>query len=114
MATQTKTFGPAYDIKQDGARLDLQRDRIKGVMLGFSIRNRWITLSEIQDTLEASYEKRFPEASISAQLRHLRKAEFGGYVLEKRRRGPAIDGVWEYALRGKVILPPEQLKFMEA
>jgi hypothetical protein len=28
----------------------------------------------------------FPPASISAQLRHLRKVENGGYLVEKRRR----------------------------
>src|SRR5260370_389679 len=47
-----------------------------------------------------------PPASISAQLRHLRKPEFGGYAVEKRPRalGKVLRGedfgtVWEYQLR---------------
>lgn len=40
----------------------------------------WLTLSEIAKATE------FGEASISAQLRHLRKREHGRYRVEKRRR----------------------------
>jgi len=46
----------------------------------------------------------YGETSISAQLRHLRKANCGGYVLEKRVRQAEIVGaeehfvVWEYRL----------------
>jgi hypothetical protein len=43
-------------------------------------RGAWLTLSEIAKATE------FGEASISAQLRHLRKKEHGGYRVEKRRR----------------------------
>jgi hypothetical protein len=47
---------------------------------------------------------RYGEASISAQLRHLRRAEYGSYVLEKRVREAEVVGseehlvVWEYRL----------------
>ena len=44
------------------------------------VRDAWLTLSEIAKATE------FGEASISAQLRHLRKKEHGGYRVEKRRR----------------------------
>lgn len=74
-----------------------------------SARGTWLTLAEIAEATE------FAEASISAQLRHLRKAHHGGYHVEKRhrcsargvatmrkirdtRRGPVI---WEYR-----VLPP--------
>ena len=74
-----------------------------------SARGIWLTLAEIAEATE------FAEASISAQLRHLRKAHHGGYHVEKRhrcsargvatmrkirdtRRGPVI---WEYR-----VLPP--------
>jgi hypothetical protein len=74
-----------------------------------SARGIWLTLAEIAEATE------FAEASISAQLRHLRKAHHGGYHVEKRRRqsvrgaatmrkirdtrrGPMI---WEYR-----VLPP--------
>lgn len=41
---------------------------------------RWMTLAEL------ALATRFPPVSISAQLRHLRKAEYGGWVIAKRRR----------------------------
>lgn len=40
-----------------------------------------------------------PEASISAQLRHLRKHRFGGHDVQKRRRNDGAQ--WEYRLNGK-------------
>ena len=82
------TFGPAYEERQDGKRIGDQMERIKTFMLKGSLR----TLSEIAGTLH------YPEASVSAQLRHLRKDRFGAYVVEKRRR---TAGTWEYRL-----LPP--------
>jgi hypothetical protein len=54
---------------------------------------QWVTLAEL------SWKTKFPPASISAQLRHLRKAEYGGWVVEKRRREWVNgDVVWEYRL----------------
>lgn len=52
----------------------------------------WRTLSEI------ARELGYPEASVSAQLRHLRKPEFGSYLVDKRRR-KAQSSVWEYRVR---------------
>ena len=53
---------------------------------------RWRTLGDIA-TLTG-----YPEASISAQLRHLRKERFGRHRVEKRHAG---NGLYEYRL-----LPP--------
>jgi hypothetical protein len=54
---------------------------------------QWVTLAEL------SWKTKFPPASISAQLRHLRKAEYGGWVVEKRRREwEREELVWEYRL----------------
>ncbi len=53
---------------------------------------RWRTLQEIADVTGD------PQASISAQLRHLRKPRFGGYTVEKRRRGLPEHGLYEYQL----------------
>ncbi|PKN36714.1 MAG: hypothetical protein CVU62_13350 [Deltaproteobacteria bacterium HGW-Deltaproteobacteria-2] len=39
----------------------------------------------------------YPEASISAQLRHLRKLRFGGHTVKKQRRFED-KGLWEYQL----------------
>ena len=88
------TFGPAYDPQLDGARLRTQRELIREVMLSAAECEAWLTLREIAAIT------RYGEASISAQLRHLRKPLFGGYLLEKRRRAglAATRGVWEYRL----------------
>jgi len=50
---------------------------------------RWQTLRSIADATGD------PEASVSAQLRHLRKDRFGGYEIEKRH---VRDGLYEYRL----------------
>lgn len=78
------TFGPSYDEKLDGARLRKQHERIRQFMSD----GRWRTLNEIANFLG------YPEPSVSAQLRHLRKKEFGSYVVDRRRRGTT--GLWEY------------------
>jgi hypothetical protein len=60
----------------------------------------WLTLDELSKLTH------YPPASISAQLRHLRKPEYGGYAVEKRPRavGKVLRGedfgtIWEYQLR---------------
>ena len=56
---------------------------------------QWVTLAELAG------KTKFPPASISAQLRHLRKARYGGWVVEKRRREwVSEEVVWEYRLAG--------------
>lgn len=111
MATHGSHYGPTFVPALDASRLSAQRDRIRNVMLAASITNRWLTLGEMSETLESVYDCRFPEASISAQLRHLKRPENGGYCLEKRRRGAGTVGLWEYRLLAPVQLVPEQLDF---
>ena len=70
----------------DGVSLDedeTQLAAIRELMMRAFDRGVWLTLGEIAAATE------FGEASISAQLRHLRKAHHGGYRVEKRRRWPA-------------------------
>jgi hypothetical protein len=59
---------------------DTQLAAIRELMLAASTRGEWLTLAEIAEPTE------FGEASISAQLRHLRKPRHGRYCVEKRRR----------------------------
>lgn len=94
------TFGPAYDAQRDGARLEGQRARI----LEYMLRHDWRTLAKIRHDLEHVYETNVPEPSISAQLRHLRKQAFGGYLLEKRIAHNK-KGLWEYRLRPAPMQP---------
>jgi hypothetical protein len=78
-----------------------QRDILRDVMLAAGKYGAWMTLRELARLT------RYGEASISAQLRHLRRAECGGYVLEKRVRAAEIVGseehvvVWEYLLSAR-------------
>jgi|SRR6476646_1227625 hypothetical protein len=86
---------------------ETQLAAIREVMMRALCSGAWLTLGEIAEATE------FGEASISAQLRHLRKARHGRYRVEKRRRRAAIavaepvpaarnaTVIWEYR-----VLPP--------
>lgn len=80
--------GPAYDARFDYARLSGQIQRVWDCMED----GQWRTLDEIADATGD------PHASISAQLRHLRKPKWGGHTVQKRRRGDPSSGLWEYRL----------------
>ena len=81
--------GSDYNKKIDNQRLSGQIKRIYDLMID----GAWRTLSEIASLTDD------PEASISAQLRHLRKKRFGAFIVEKRRRGEDEIGLWEYRLK---------------
>jgi hypothetical protein len=66
--------------REDARQYESQLAAIRKLMRRAVVRGAWLTLSEIAKATE------FGEASISAQLRHLRKKEHGGYRVEKRRR----------------------------
>ena len=87
-----RTFGPAFDAAKDGARLSGQLEAIARYMLRTPLR-QWRTLAEIEQATG------YPQASISAQLRHLRKPKFGAHTVEKRRRADA--GLWEYRVTAR-------------
>ena len=80
------TFGPTC-TEQDVPRLLTQLERVKAYLST----HQWYTLSEIE-----AYTG-YPQASISAQMRHLRKPKFGAYTVTKRRRVNGC-GTWEYRL----------------
>ncbi len=107
---RTSTFGPAYDESLDGERIKTQMLRVRDYMLQNGSVGPWRTLGAIKEGLEHQYRCRFPESSISAQLRSLKKDQFGGYTLEKRR---VLGGLWEYRLSSPSTKPPEQLQLGE-
>jgi hypothetical protein len=80
--------GPAYNRNLDQERLSGQILRIFFLMRD----SAWRSLPEIAASTGD------PEASISAQLRHLRKERFGSHTIEKRRRGDESSGLWEYRM----------------
>jgi hypothetical protein len=72
----------------DEIRLTKQFKRVWDVM----VRGEWLTLSEV------ALESGDPITSISARLRDFRKARFGAHVVDRRRKGDAKMGLWEYRL----------------
>lgn len=81
--------GADYIPERDDVRLTGQILRVWDVVND----NCWHTLKEIADKTGD------PEASISAQLRHLRKPRFGGYIVEREYIN---DGLYKYR-----VLPNE-------
>ncbi len=78
--------GPVYESKYDRKRLTGQILRVFDAMKDGS----WRTLEEIHLITND------PQASISAQLRHLRKERFGEHTVNKQPRGERENGLWEY------------------
>ena len=80
--------GPEYVPQWDKERLTGQIYRIARLMID----GRWRTLEEIASATGD------PPASISAQLRHLRKERFGSHTINRRPRGDRAHGLFEYQL----------------
>jgi hypothetical protein len=87
--------------RRHGERMPTQLDVVRQVMLLAAQYGSWMTLEEL------ARKTKFAEPSISAQLRHLRKEEHGGFAVEKRRRTSdealrlnSRERVWEYQVRG--------------
>lgn len=88
--------------ERDARLIWSQLEVIRDVMLAASECGTWLTLGELRHLTG------YGEASISAQLRNLRRAEFGGHEVAKRQRegaepsGPGprlrINYVWEYRI----------------
>lgn len=86
MTAATLRFnGADYNHARDASRLTAQHERVLAVMQD----HKPHTLSEIADITGD------PEASVSAQLRHLRKPRFGGHKIEKTYLGA---GLYAYQL----------------
>lgn len=80
--------GETYDPQHDHERLTKQLGRVWAALQGHG----WHTLDEL-----AAKTGDGP-ASISARLRDLRKPRFGEYEIERRHRGDAARGLYEYRL----------------
>lgn len=75
--------GETFSARFDLARLNEQTRRVYAVMRD----GAWRTLAEIRAATGD------PEASVSARLRDLRKVRFGGFNIERRRRGEPSAGL---------------------
>ena len=86
-----------FDLRFDGADYKPARDdaRLTGQILRVwdcMCDSKWRTLKEISEKTGD------PEASISAQLRHLRKPRFGEHTIEREY---IRDGIYKYRLLPK-------------
>lgn len=95
MNTPLFDLAPKFDsgiplTQTDHIRLGAQLQRVLAVMED----GDWWTVGEIHDAIWQATGVRDPETSISAQCRNLRKAKFGGHVVERRR----MNGVYEFRL----------------
>ena len=84
--TQRRFDGAGYQPQRDNPRLSKQYDRIFNLMKD----GQWRTLNAIEKTTGD------PAASVSAQLRHMRKERFGGHTVERRH---VRDGLHQYRLK---------------
>ena len=80
--------GSDYVPERDDVRLSGQIKRVHSLMIDGIPR----TLRQISNATGD------PEASVSAQLRHLKKERFGGFIVDKTHLG---NGLYQYRL-----LPP--------
>lgn len=93
-----------------GERPLTQREVLRDVLLSANQCGAWLTLREL------SLMTRYGEASISARLRHLRKREYGAYVVHKRlRQGEAVTlsdhgAVWEYRMSPRMPVVRETMR----
>lgn len=77
--------GSTFNPERDGQRLG---DQMLAVLAIMSTK-QWWTLSQL------SMFTGFPEASVSARLRDLRKPKFGGYTIEREY---VRKGQWRYRM----------------
>jgi hypothetical protein len=77
--------GPEYQPSRDYARLAGQTLAVYNAVKD----GQWRTLDQIATMADA------PVASVSAQLRHLRKPKFGSHVIERRH---VANGLFEYRM----------------
>lgn len=80
--------GNTFSAELDGARLSGLLFRVFSALSS----GRWMTLQELQEKAGGSL------CGVSARVRDLRKPKFGGYVIERRRRGNPKSGLHEYRM----------------
>lgn len=91
--------GAGYDARRDNQRLASQLERVFDVMRD----GKYRSLDRI------AREANAPAASVSAQLRHLRKPRFGGHTVNKSYQG---DGLYLYQLIVNTEREPVQAELL--
>jgi hypothetical protein len=89
--SQANLFGSELpEPDKDAARLRSLLERVRALVLNH---RGWLTLETIARACGGT------EASCSARLRDLRKKKYGGHIVERRRKGGAASGLYEYRVR---------------
>ena len=88
-----------------------QREVIRDVMLSAGQCATWLTLDELAKLTH------YPQASISAQLRHMRKPQNGAYEVVKRcraankaMRAEGFGALWEYSVLQERRVPVRRVR----
>lgn len=70
-----------------------------GIVREVMLENEWLTPYQLQALVEARTGEWHSDSALTARLRELRRAEYGGYLVEKRK----CEGLksFEYRLAGK-------------
>ena len=96
-------------------KLITQRERLRDVLLCAAGLDQWMTLGEL------ARKTNYAEPSISAQLRHLRKREYGAFNVNKRlreveqtKRESSHEKVWEYQMTYGLCETPAGAPVVEA
>jgi hypothetical protein len=96
-------------------KLITQRERLRDVLLCAARLDQWMTLGEL------ARKTNYAEPSVSAQLRHLRKREYGGFIVNKRhreveetKRESTYEKVWEYQMTYGLCETPAGAPVVEA
>ena len=89
------TYGPAFNEKLDGARIRGQIATLRELLLPMG----YLTLEEIARLTG------YPEGSIGADLRHLKKVAHGSYDVLKER----INNTWHYTVNPPLQTGQQQL-----
>ena len=78
----------------DAVRFSSQLAAVREIMMDGARHS----IPEIKLRLAADFGLMASETSVSARIRDLRKAEFGGYTITRDRQGRR--GLWHYQMRG--------------
>jgi hypothetical protein len=91
-------------VRRERTLAPSQREVLRDVLLSARECGSWLTLRELSQLTQ------YGEASISAQLRHLRKPKYGSHVVEKRVRHDSVvrevehGATWEYRLSKRITV----------
>ena len=95
MISHSNSYGPAYDEARDGQRIRGQIATIRELLLPLG----YLTLAEIARLTG------YPEGSIGADLRHLRKSKHGSFDVPRLR----INNTWHYTVNPPLVTGQQSL-----